>query len=223
MARAVGEADFDTVYSIIDDIVMKSGDLSVFWQEIIDTYRDMLVFKNSKNAKKYLDLTDMEYNAISEISKAFTMARLTYHITILESAMADMQRAFNSKRSIAEIALTKMCEPKLTTSAEALLVRVEELEKQISMLRLGIPVQNQEAKPTRPVHNVIEKKAESSTDRSASVAQPCLPYERWQTVIERISELKKSLSSQFIGAKAYKISENSFVINMNEFFASRLA
>ena len=225
LIEAIGNSDYNTVYSVIRDIVMSSGDISVFWQDIVDAYRDIMVVKNTDKAKSYLDLTDIEYETLKKIAEKFNMPKLSYHTSILEEAMADMQRAVNSKRSIAEIALTKMCDPKLMTSAEALLVRVEELEKQISMLRLGIPMQNQEAKPTRPVRNVIEKRAEPNTDKSASIsmAQTCLPYERWHTVIERISELKKSLSSQFVGAKAYKIGENSFVINMSEFFASRLA
>ena len=65
--EAVGKADFDTVYSIIDDIVMKSGDISVFWQEIIDSYRDIMVVKNCENAKRYLDLTDVEHNRLAKL------------------------------------------------------------------------------------------------------------------------------------------------------------
>ena len=222
MARAVGEVDFDTVYSIIDDIVMKSGDLSVFWQEIIDTYRDMLVFKNSKNAKKYLDLTDMEYNAISEISKAFTMARLTYHITILESAMADMQRAFNSKRSIAEIALTRMCDPKTVSSVEALSLRVEELEKKISMMELGVPVAvKKEEKSLPKVKTEVSKKIESPAIKNENIMKSVdnteQNYDSWDYILERISALKHSLKSKLASAKVTR-SGNTFVIYLNDVF-----
>jgi DNA polymerase-3 subunit gamma/tau len=222
MARAVGEADFDTVYSIIDDIVMKSGDLSVFWQEIIDTYRDMLVFKNSKNAKKYLDLTDMEYNAISEISKAFTMARLTYHITILESAMADMQRAFNSKRSIAEIALTRMCDPKTVSSVEALSLRVEELEKKISMMELGVPVAvKKEEKSLPKVKTEVPKKIDNTAIKNENIVKSTdnteQNYDSWDYILERISALKHSLKSKLASAKVTR-SGNAFVIYLNDVF-----
>ena len=222
MARAVGEADFDTVYSIIDDIVMKSGDLSVFWQEIIDTYRDMLVFKNSKNAKKYLDLTDMEYNAISEISKAFTMARLSYHITILESAMADMQRAFNSKRSIAEIALTRMCDPKTVSSVEALSLRVEELEKKISMMELGVPVAvKKEEKSLPKVKTEVPKKIDNTAIKNENIVKSTdnteQNYDSWDYILERISALKHSLKSKLASAKVTR-SGNAFVIYLNDVF-----
>lgn len=228
MVGAVGASDFDTVYSIIDDIVMKSGDLSVFWQEIIDTYRDIMVIKNSKDAKKYLDLTDMEYAGISEIAKAFSMAKLSYHITILESAMADMQRAFNSKRSIAEIALTRMCDPRTVVSIEALTLRVEELEKSISMLKLGVPVaavnESVKEEKTASVSNnsKTEEKAAKviKTEKNADIKEQI--YESWGSVLERIAEFKHSLKSGLSSSVVYR-NGNSFTICLNAVFYSILS
>ncbi len=225
---AVGESDFDTVYSIIDDIVMKSGDLSVFWQEIIDTYRDIMVIKNSKNAQKYLDLTDMEYSAISAIAKSFSMAKLSYHITILESAMADMQRAFNSKRSIAEIALTRMCDAKAVTSMESLALRVDELEKSISMMKLGVPMTTVSepvnmAKPSAvakvekeivvPANNYKKEKLADNKEQN---------YSSWSYILERISELKHSLKSGLSTSRVYRRA-NMFTIYLNPVFYNILS
>ena len=224
LIEAVGNADYNTVYTVVRDIVMGSGDISVFWQDIIDAYRDIMVVKNTDKAKSYLDITDVEYETLKRISEKFNMSRLSYHTSILEDAMSDMQRAVNSKRSIAEIALTRMCDPKLVASFEALTVRIEELEKQISMMKMGIPT----PQPTAQAQAQSELlRSEAVTNKSESdtlllnVKSPA-PYERWNTVKERIGELKRSLSSQFIGAVAYRTGNNSFLIKMSEFFATRL-
>ena len=225
---AVGNADFDTVYSVIDDIVMKSGDLSVFWQELIDTYRDIMVIKNSKNAQKYLDLTDMEYSTISSIAKSFTMAKLSYHITILESAMADMQRAFNSKRSISEIALTRMCDAKTVTSIESLALRVEELEKSISMMKLGVPVipVSEAKKPDKPVSlsNSSNAKQTSATIDKKEKTQDNKEqkYDSWNYILDRISELKHSLKSGLSSSSVYRRG-NAFTIYLNPVFYNILS
>ena len=226
LIEAVGVSDFSTVYSIIREIVMSSGDLSVFWQEIIDSYRDIMVVKNTDKAKSYLDLTDGEYERVKKIAESFTMARLSYHTTILEAALGDMQRASNSKRSVAEIALTRMCDARLVVSAEALALRVEELEKKVAMLKMGVPVsapkteeapKSAPAAPTpAPVATKVEKSAPSVTASAAG------PYDSWGRVLERIGEMKKSLSSRFVGAKAYRTSTNSFVIKMSAFFAANI-
>ena len=222
--EAVGSADFNTVYTVIRDVVMGSGDISVFWQEIIDSYRDIMVVKNTDKAKQYLDLTDVEYETLKRISEAFTMARLSYHTTLLEAAMADMQRATNSKRSIAEIALTRMCDPKLVVSAEALALRVEELEKKLSMLQMGIPMPQSSEQP-----KTIQKADASTQPRSVTVESKSVPtlnekqpYERWQTVVERIGELKRSLASQFGSAIAYRVGDSEILVRMSDFFAQRI-
>ena len=223
--KATCRADYETVYSVINDIVMKSGDLSVFWQEIIDAYRDVMVVKNSERAKIYLDLTDAEYASLSEIASEFTMARLSYHTTMLESAMADMQRAINSKRAIAEIALTRMCDTKLSSSSEAFALRIEELEKAVKLMKLGVPVAtatvSEEAKQEK-----TEVKAEQSVKTEIPQAQQkpgsLSLYSAWGSVLKKLAELKRSLSAGFVGSSVYTNGDGTFVIKMSGFFSEKL-
>ena len=221
LIEAVADSDYSTVYSVIRDIVMSSADISVFWQEIIDSYRDIMVVKNTEKAKEYLDITDYEYASLIRISEKFTFSRLSYHTTLLENAMADMQRAINSKRSVAEIALTRMCDAKLVSSPESLALRVEELEKQVSMLKLGIPANNIQKKPQEPKAEPQKERIDKPQPQNNDAAASNSPYSRWNTVVERVASLKRSLASQIKGAVAYK-SGNTFVVELDEFFASRI-
>lgn len=228
LIEAVASSNYGEVYSVIADTVMTSGDLSVFWQEIIDSYRDIMVVKNTDKAKNYLDLTDVEYESLKRISAMFTMAKLTYHTTLLEEALSDMQRAANSKRSIAEIALTRMCDPRLTASVESLALRVEELEKQISLIRMGVitedktqPVRESKPADKKPQISAAEDGNENAEEEPPSVEKEV--YDNWRRVIERIAELKPSLASQFTASAAYRTSEKSFLVEMSDFFASRIS
>ena len=224
LMEAVSKSDYSTVYGIINDIGMKSGDVSVFWQEIIDSYRDVMVVKNSDNAKRYLDLTDVEYATLSGIASQFTPSRLYYHVTLLEEAMADMQRAFNSKRSIAEIALTRMCDPKLSSSTESLLVRIEELEKELSMLRLGVPASAVSRKEEqKPAPLPVEKTQSAPVAPKAAAASAPVLYPLWGSVIEKTRELKRSLASGIASATVYKADGGVFTIKLNDFFAKKLS
>lgn len=221
IAEAVLAADYSTVYGVIADIVTKSGDLSVFWQELIETYRDIMVVKNSDKAKTYLDLTDVEYSALGKLAGGFSMAKLGYHISLLEGAMADMQRAFNSKRSIAEITLTRMCDPKLSGSVEALAARVEELEKQVTMLKLGVsvPVAQQAVAEPEPV---TEEKPIAKPEKSESAPDELAPYAEWGKVLEKIGVLKRSLSAGISGATVLRRGD-TFLLKLGDFFARKLS
>ena len=232
---AILTQNYTAVYATVNEVVMNSADISVFWQEIIDSYRDIMVVKNTDRAKDYLDLTEAEYESLSRLAEKFTPARLAYHVSLLEDAMADMQRAFNSKRSIAEIALTRMCDAKSSVSAEALALRVDELEREISMIKLGVgttpKIINDESNvKVLPTVKIIEEKAEekTETDIKSKAETPIVAdnkpvkYERWPYIIERIGELKRSLSVQFTKSQAYKKPDGTFLIRMNSFFAKKL-
>ncbi len=238
--RAILNKDYTTIYSTINEIVMKSGDLSVFWQEIIDCYRDIMVVKNSDKAKEYLDLTDMEMETMRPLAQAFTQHRLSYHVSILEGAMADMQRAFNSKRSIAEIALTRMCDAKTAITPEALALRIDELEKELQMLRMvgvGAKLNNIEAVTVIPEEDVVDEVLSTPIQGQEPVIPEEKPTEvpqqkatpktevfvRWREVVERISEFKPPLSAQLGSSDAYRRPDESYIIRINSIFANRLA
>lgn len=231
LVDAIGKSDFSTVYKTVESVVSGSADISVFWQEIIDAYRDIMVVKNSDTAKAYLDLTESEFEALSAISKNFTMAKLSYHTTVLEAALADMQRSQNSKRSVAEIALTKMCDPRLIASPEALALRIEELEKQISKIKLGVvdikPQGSVEVKNAEPEYLPTEKKHEASVPSNEVFSDNSQPevkqYSSWMDVVERISEVKPQLASGLRKAEVSVKGKFSYIIRIDSFYAERLA
>ena len=239
LTSALSRLDFSVVYKIVDDVVSGSADISVFWQELIDTYRDIMVVKNSSTAKDYLDLTETEFESLKAISESFSMAKLSYHATLLEEALADMQRSQNSKRSVAEIALTRMCDSKLLATPEALAVRIEELEKQISMIKMGAiakaPVSETAQEPLKPVTKSAFNNASNATvDKEApktkapeapkteAVPSGAEPFAFWGEVVERISEFKPPLAAGLKKGEAYTVGEHSYIIKLDAFYVSRL-
>lgn len=241
LIQAILKQDYTAVYATVNEIVMNSADISVFWQEIIDSYRDIMVVKNTERAKDYLDLTEVEYDSLVKLAAEFTPARLAYHVSLLEGAMADMQRAFNSKRAIAEIALTRMCDARSSFSPESLALRVDELERELSMMKLGVGTVNRIVNDETnvqvlPTVKVIEEQTDDKTDKKAEMSTKSkaestftvantrpVKYDKWQYVVERIGELKCSLSVQFIKSQAYKKPDGTFLISMNSFFAKKLS
>ncbi len=141
VATAVADRNYEALFEIIDETVRSSRDLAVFWQDLITLYRDMLVLKTTKNAVKYLDLTDSEQTAMTAVAARFTRETLLWHIGLLEDALFSMQRAHSVKRTVAEITLIRLCDPLLDTSTESILSRLSKLEE---AALTGVPV----ARPT---------------------------------------------------------------------------
>ncbi len=229
---ALAEGNFVGTYRVISEVVLSGSDLSVFWQELLDAYRDMMVVKNYPDARAYLDLTEDEYAAMQSLGAKFSMQKIYYHTGLLSEALSQMQRAGESKRSVAEIALTRMCEPKLMATAEALAVRLEQVERELSRMKISInaggtvPVAEEEKKEDVPAPvqkaRVEAPVSEGQTAPVSAAEASARPYEKWNRVIERIGELKRSLSSKFIGA-AVECKGRAFTVTMRPFFAKSLS
>ncbi len=130
-AAAVADKDFDKIFEITSKIYMDSRDISVFWQALTGLYRDMLVIKASASAKQYLDVSDARFELIRKLSERFSTETLIYHTKILDDAFAAMQRTGANKRLIADCALVRMSDERLSPTVDALSVRVAELERMI--------------------------------------------------------------------------------------------
>ncbi len=167
LVRAVARADYDAVFAAIDEAVNASRDLAVFWQDLISVYRDMLVVKTTRDAARYLDLTDAEAAALAEVAADFKKGTLLAHCRLLEDALFAMQKANAVKRMVAELTLVRLCDPRLDTSAEGLLARVERLEDAALSGGYTAPA------VTAPAPAVPEKKPAAPAERAhASVSAP---------------------------------------------------
>lgn len=184
-ARAIASADYDVLFGIIADAVASSKDLVVFWQELISLYRDMLIFKTTPDAAKYLDLTDSETRQLSEIAALFSREKLLAHCRLLEDAHTSMQRSNAVKRTVAELTLVKMSDAALDVSVEALLARIAKLE---DIIRSGavyaapapmntapqpLPVASDDMLPDMPpeIERVFEESPQASVKQVAALRE----------------------------------------------------
>ncbi|MBQ8341449.1 MAG: DNA polymerase III subunit gamma/tau [Clostridia bacterium] len=146
VAVAVAESNYDKIFAAIDEAVTSSRDLTVFWQDLIAVYRDILVIKTTADATRYLDLTDAEVEKLKAVADRFKKGTLLAHCRLLEDALFAMQKANAVKRMVAELTLVRMCDPALDTSTESLLSRLERLEDAVAAGVALAPA----PRPTRP-------------------------------------------------------------------------
>ncbi len=151
--RAIANADFDAIFAAVDAVVRSSKDVSVFFQELMALYRDMLVIKTTANAAQYLDLTEVESEQLKALAALFSKETLLYHCRLLDDALYTMQKSGGIKRTVAEMTLIKMSDTTLDTSSDALLSRLSKLETAVLS---GVVVQ-----PTVATSRTVEEAPET--------------------------------------------------------------
>lgn len=137
VAEAVLKKDVDALFSVVSEAVASSKELTVFWQELMDFYRDMLIFRAAGHPERYLDLTEDELKQIKSLSEKFSGAVLLRHCSLLEEAYSAMQRPGASKRLCAEMTFLKMCDETLDCAPAGLAARVSALEERLAAVYAG--------------------------------------------------------------------------------------
>ena len=132
VVRAIAQKDYESIFEAVDETVRSSRDISVFWNELISIYRDLLIVKNSKEPARYLDLTDSETEELVGVARLFSAEILTYHTELLSDALLTMLRANAVRRIVAELTLIRMCDAKLSTSPDSMLARISALESAVA-------------------------------------------------------------------------------------------
>ena len=132
VADAISQKNYEFLFKEIDEVVTSSKDITVFWQDLISLYRDLLVVKTVKDSAKYLDLTDFELKNLTVLAEKFSREMLIYHCKMLEEALYSMQASGAVKRIIAELCFVKMCDDNLSTTNEALLLKISKLEARLA-------------------------------------------------------------------------------------------
>lgn len=136
-ARYVAKGDMKALFGAVAK-ACENKDISVFWQELLSFWRDMLVAKYADDFREYLDITESEAELLADTAALFPLGTLVYQSGIMDEAMRAMTRSPQTKRVTAELAFVRMCRLEAGSSAEALAARVSELEDKIRLLGAGV-------------------------------------------------------------------------------------
>ena len=221
---AASDRDYPTLYRLLSDVVNSAQDLTVFFTELISYYRDLVVVKTlGDGAATYLDLSDASFRSLSDRAKRIPMGRLLYQSRLLEETLEILRRGSGDRRATAELALTRLSEPRLSTSPDAMLARIEELEKQVALLRAGgvapAPVKREEPASEKAAEEVREapenkeeKKAQPAEKKAAAPKKEAAPKKsaedapgpipKWGLILDEFGRIKPSLVPFMRGSTA---------------------
>ncbi len=165
--RAVLDADYEEIFSVVSSLYASSKDLSVFFSDLIGYYRDMLVIKTARNAASYLELTDAELDSLKEDAARFTKELLIWQSRVLDDAYLNMAKGTGSKRLIAEMTLIRLSDARLDRSASALMARMAALEEKMAGGAAFAPA----VRPKEAAASTAERQTEGSPAKRADDPQ----------------------------------------------------
>lgn len=155
LSECIYKKDGSGAMTIISELYQNSFDMERLCVEMINHFRNYLVVKTVKKSRGLIICTDDEYNTICDSAKNFTLENVIYALDLFQDTLTKIKAGATARIEL-EMALVKLCEPKLDVSQEAVIERISQLERAV---KRGIPAQQTLAQAdVKPAESVTESK-----------------------------------------------------------------
>jgi DNA polymerase III subunit gamma/tau len=157
LGDAVAVGDAKGVFELVARLVQEGQDLRHVTNEVLAHFRDLLLVKTAPGQHDLLDVTDQEAERLATQAAKFSAPELGRVIALLIDAQTDMRWTTSPRLSL-ELALIRATIPEADATPEALVSRLERLER-VAGIQPGTGQAGAPAPPSAPapvIEEVIE-------------------------------------------------------------------
>lgn len=164
LSDAICNQDSSAALNVISKLHQNSYDMERLCVEMINHFRNFLIVKTVNKSRELIICTDDEYNTIVSSARNFSLARIIFALDLFQTTLTVIKGGANSRIEM-EMSFIKLCNPKLESSADALLDRISALERAVknSVAVTSAPVKTVVAEEA-PKQEVSEQEAQKATE-----------------------------------------------------------
>ena len=128
LGDAVAAGDAKGVFELVSRLVQEGQDLRFVTNEVLAHFRNLLLVKTAPGQHDLLDVTDQEAERLTAQATKYSTPELGRVIALLIAAQTDMRWTTSPRLSL-ELALIRATIPETDAAPEALVSRLERLER----------------------------------------------------------------------------------------------
>ncbi len=128
LADAVAVGDAKSVFELVSRLVQEGQDLRHVTNEVLGYFRNLLIVKTAPGQPELLDVTDQEAERLTAQAAKYSAPELGRVIALLIDAQTDMRWTTSPRLSL-ELALVRATIPEADATPDALVSRLERLER----------------------------------------------------------------------------------------------
>ncbi|WP_444644814.1 DNA polymerase III subunit gamma/tau [Caproiciproducens sp. R1] len=222
LTGAMKEHDSGAALELIDRLHNSSKDMARLCEELSSHFRNLMLIKTTKDAHNMIAVPDAEYESLTKQALSTPLPAILHGLDTMQSALERMYRG-GDRRIEFEMAMIRLCSPELDSTPDALIRRIEALERGTAVskpkpVRAAEPEKKpkpEEKVPESPPEQMLpEEPPEPSFERPDDpVVEPKKEIGELQKDAERLSEwpeilqiLKNyshTIAAAFNGSAAY--------------------
>lgn len=139
MAECIINQDTKKSLQNLNEFVIWGKDIRNLINDLIDHFRNLMVCKVSNELDEIISLPEETVNLLKEQANSVDMNDLIRILNILSTAQDNIKSSSNP-RVLAEVTIMKLAQPMFEESKEALIKRIENLEKTIDSGNIKVSV-----------------------------------------------------------------------------------
>ncbi len=207
LVDCVKDRDVSASFDLIDKLHSESCDMERLCTELLNHFRNLLIFKTVKNPENLIICVDEDMNNYKNQADEFSLQNILYCLGVIEQGLIALKNSIN-KRIETEMTVVRLCSPELSNDNSSLIQRIERLEK---MMENGVKVE-----AVAPKKEVIKaelspqiKKEEETPlpppppENSETNVSSDVPFSAWGDVIKEVSVTDIPLTGILSGSSAF--------------------
>jgi len=244
LSRAILDGEVQVALSQLNDLAKNGKDLGRLLSDLLNHFRNLLIFQVSRGDLAMLEVSEMEVAAIREQSKMADAAAMTRIMEVLTDAEVRLREAV-SKKILLEVALLKAIEARGAISLDAVLKRLQDLREGRGGEIVSIPAPASASKAIRaetterrPPARLEPEKVENSQRAEPVLGTPALAETAtaiapppgdsdleilWVRLVESVGRASPFTRSYLLEAHPVSFAKNVFIIGFDPEFADHIA
>ncbi|MBO7520275.1 MAG: DNA polymerase III subunit gamma/tau, partial [Clostridia bacterium] len=209
MADNIRNGDSEGALLLLDKLHNSSVDMNRFCGELTSHFRDLMIIKTVQSGNRPIVCSKARMAALEAQAEKFTLPEILSILNVLNGCAARM--ADSNRRAVMEMALLRLCTPKLRND-------IESLEMRIAALEAGGIVRAKPQEPKEETEPVLKAEPQEATQTEAAEKEETPEYtdakpavgevsegtlENWQDIIEVLKAKNPLMAGVLKGSKAY--------------------
>jgi DNA polymerase-3 subunit gamma/tau len=237
LSRAVLAGEVEPALRLLNDLSTHGKDLGRLLSDLLNHFRNLLIFQVSRGDVKMLEVSEAEAAALGEQSKMAGAEGLTRIMEVFADAEMRLRDAA-SKKILVEVTLLKAIEARNAVSLDAVLKQLQNLRDEGGGEVLTIPAVSpaplRGPKPVRAESRALEPAEMEVTpaaapleirDQPAPAVAPSVPGDLgslWASLLEAVGRVSAFTRSYLLEAHPVSFAKNLFTIGFDPEFEDHI-
>lgn len=187
---------------LIDQLYRGSKDMARLCEELSVYFRNMMLIKTMKDARAFIPVSEEEFQSLTKQALSLSLTAILHGLDTIQDALEKIYRGANARITF-EMTMIQLCTPQLDTSAEALLRRIDALERKaiaptaassVSAENDGVAAQQVTA-PAVSSDVAIQQAAASAASSNVTAQQVTVPEVSNDVAVQQVTTSLETASS----------------------------